>query len=184
MDIALNTLLVALMYVTILTMGIGNLIGSLATIDIRNRHPKRILLRSWELFLLIFSLLLFWLTTALLEVENWGFFGFLYIILGPILLFVLTNLLMKGNPDHETIPKEKSGISSEVFWLFSFIFVWLILSGYLVSGEVAWMDFFTLALAAVSLLLALIPSFSFHRIGHIVAWVLLFGSILAQGLQG
>jgi len=60
MDIQLNTLLVALMFVTILSMGIGNILSSLA--DIFNhatssrRHPVHI---SWIVLLLIVHFNLF-----------------------------------------------------------------------------------------------------------------------------
>ena len=93
-------LLVALMYITILSMGIGNVLATLARVVRRGREAEfdRVHV-AWIALLLVAHLNLFWHTLDLFSVEQWGFFGFLYVIAGPTLLFFATDVLVAERPD-------------------------------------------------------------------------------------
>ena len=97
-----STLLVAIMFVTILAIAIGNPLMTCAEIagGLRRPVPERIQL-SW-IFLILFALLsLFWEATALLEVEKWLFIEFLYVISGPmVLLFATSIITAPSQADH------------------------------------------------------------------------------------
>ena len=96
------TLLVAIMFVTILAMAIGNILMASAEIagGLRRPMPERIQL-SW-IFLMLFALLsLFWETTVLLEVENWLFIEFLYVIAGPMVLLFATSVITAPTHDEQ-----------------------------------------------------------------------------------
>ena len=69
-----TTLLVSIMFVTILAIAIGNILMTCAEIagGLRHPMPERIQL-SW-IFLMLFALLsLFWQTVKLLDVDEWLF---------------------------------------------------------------------------------------------------------------
>ena len=97
-----STLLVAIMFVTILAIAIGNALMTCAEIagGLRRPVPERIQL-SW-IFLILFALLsLFWEATAILEVEKWLFVEFLYVISGPmVLLFATSIIIAPSQADH------------------------------------------------------------------------------------
>ncbi len=89
-----TTLLVAIMFVTILAIAIGNILMAYAEIagGLRRPMPERIQL-SW-MFLQLFVLLsLFWETTAILDIEDWLFVEFLYVIAGPMVLLFATSVI-------------------------------------------------------------------------------------------
>ena len=90
-----SSLLVAMMFVMVLSIGIGNILMGLSTL-LGQRSPREIdwLPASWVILLLLQHLNMFWHTRTILEAEEWGFGGFLYVVTGPILLFLSTSLLL------------------------------------------------------------------------------------------
>ena len=98
------TLLVAIMFVTILAIAVGNILMTCAEIagGLRHPMPDRIQL-SWIFFMLFALLNLFWETTALLEVESWLFVEFLYVIAGPMLLLFATSVITSPARDQQSV---------------------------------------------------------------------------------
>ena len=90
-----STLLVAIMFVTILGIAIGNTLMTCAEIagGLRRPAPERIQL-SWILLMLFALLSLFWETKVLLEIEQWLFVEFLYVISGPMILLFATSVII------------------------------------------------------------------------------------------
>ena len=176
------TLLVAIMFVTILAMAIGNILMASAEIagGLRRPMPERIQL-SW-IFLMLFALLsLFWETTVLLEVENWLFIEFLYVIAGPMVLLFATSVIIA--PTHD----EQGGENhSHYFGLSRRFFVMLALHEAWILGIDYWYaNFSTLslinaALLFLFLLLAVSSSLRVHVAGAALAWS---GYIIALVLQ-
>jgi hypothetical protein len=84
-----------MMYVMVLSIGIGNLLMGLSSL-LNERSPREFdwLPTSWLLLLLLQHLNLFWYTLDIIEVDEWGFGGFLYIVTGPTLLFLSASLLL------------------------------------------------------------------------------------------
>ncbi len=89
MDVT-SSLLVAMMFVMVLSIGIGNILMGLSAL-LNQRSPREIdwLPTSWVLLLLLQHLHMFWHTITILKAEEWGFGGFLYVVTGPILLFLV-----------------------------------------------------------------------------------------------
>lgn len=87
-------LLVALMFVTLLTIGFGNILGAIAprlgTPRDFGKHPLQ---TAWWVILTLVILDTFWRCTAIFSVEIWSFAEFLYAILGAILLFFASTAL-------------------------------------------------------------------------------------------
>ena len=89
-----TTLLVSIMFVTILAMAIGNILMTCAEIAGGLRHPVPERLQLSWIFLMLFALLsLFWQTTVLLDVDKWLFVEFLYVMAGPMVLLFATSVI-------------------------------------------------------------------------------------------
>ena len=74
-------LLVALMFITIVTMAIGALLASLVDlVNVAKTASYSRLQIVWIGLLLLSLLDMFWHTIDLLEVEDWEFPGFLFVI--------------------------------------------------------------------------------------------------------
>ena len=94
MDIT-QSLLVAMMFIILLSLGIGNiLMGLAASLQHRVQLQTHWIPTSWHVLLLLEMFDLFWHTLDVLAVENWAFVAFVYITTGPILLFLATSLML------------------------------------------------------------------------------------------
>jgi hypothetical protein len=91
------------MFVTILAMAIGNVLMTCAEIagGLRRPMPERIQL-SWILLMLFALLSLFWETKALLDVDEWLFAEFLYVISGPMVLLFATSVITAPAQDEQS----------------------------------------------------------------------------------
>ena len=87
-----TTLLVAIMYVTIVATGLVNILMTLSDIVGGKRRTDPIH-TGWIVLLLIVYLGFFWETTAILDIEGWDFLSFISFIIGPIVLLFATNLI-------------------------------------------------------------------------------------------
>ena len=89
-----TTLLVAIMFVTILAMSIGNILVACAEIagGLRRPTPEAIQL-SWIFLMLLALLSLFWETSLLLDINEWMFGEFLYVIAGPMILLFASSVI-------------------------------------------------------------------------------------------
>lgn len=94
-----TTLLVAIMYVTLVATGLITVLMTLSDIVTGQRKMDRVH-AGWIVLLLISYLSFFWETTAILEIEGWDFLGFIGFISGPIVLLFATNLIVAA-PDGE-----------------------------------------------------------------------------------
>ena len=89
-----TTLIVAIMYVTIISIGLSNLLMALSDIvGGRVVCPDRVHL-SWLLVLTLAYFGFYWQTTLILEVENWQFLYFIAFLIGPVCLLFATNMLI------------------------------------------------------------------------------------------
>jgi len=173
MDIELNTLLVAMMFVTILCMGIGNILMVLADLFNHATTSRRAGIHAgWMVLLLIVHFNLFWHTKAILEVEDWGFGDFLLAIAGPILLFFASSVLL-------TSPSEVEQADLKAFWLkiarrfflmFAAVQAWILVVDIAMVGQFSSGDVLNLALGVLALFLATSRSLKVHLVGLCVAW--------------
>jgi hypothetical protein len=96
-----TTLLVAIMYVTILSTGLINLLLALSEIVGKSRRLDPVH-TGWIVLLLLVYLNFFWETTAILEIEGWMFLTFIAFITGPIFLLFSTQLILVAPPAEKT----------------------------------------------------------------------------------
>jgi hypothetical protein len=171
-----TTLLVAIMFVTILAMAIGNVLMTCAEIagGLRRPMPERIQL-SW-IFLMLFALLnLFWETPVLLEVENWLFVEFLYVIAGPMVLLFATSVITAPARDQQIV--ESHG---HYFELCRRFFVMLALHEVWILGiDYGYASFSTMSLISAAILfLYLILAFSSNLRVHIAGTSLVWAGYI------
>jgi hypothetical protein len=124
-----NVLLVAILFVTLLGLGIAHVVVAMAGVvgGDRERRPDA-LLAAWTVLLLLVYLKLFWHTVDLLNVEQWRFTEFLYVILGPMLLFFATSVLLPGAevPASVSARDHYLSVSRRFFGLLALLQVWII----------------------------------------------------------
>jgi len=174
-----TTLLVAIMYVTIISIGLSNLLMTLSNIaGGRQANPDKLHL-SWLLLLLFAYFNFFWQTTIILEFENWQFSYFVGFLLGPICLLFGTNLLI-SMPDSSDSPAAEHylEISSRAFLLIGLFFAWIIGLDY-VSGDVTSATLNSAFVLALCITLMISQSYKVHKFGAVIGWLLLlFGLVL------
>jgi len=122
-----TTLLVAIMYVTIVATGLISVLMALSDI-VGGRRKTAPIHTVWILLLLISYFSFFWETTALLDVEGWDFLSFLAFIIGPIVLLFATNLLIAA-PDAQgdaSLDESYFALSSRFFTMLALVQVWVI----------------------------------------------------------
>ena len=178
-------LLVAIMFATILTLGIASILSSLAVVASRVAAIKgRLFHIAWVLLLLLVHFDLFWQTSAILEIETWTFATFLYVISGPIVLFFATNLLLKEAALADTESRETTNVvSPTLLVLLGIVQVWstagdLIFTGGLPPG--AAFDAVTLP-TLVALIMVQKPRA--HAVGVAILWLIYVTALTLLGLN-
>jgi len=143
------TLLVALMFVTVLTLGIANLLGSLSSAAVTGRRTREgFPLFSWKILLLLVHLSTFWGTREIATVDDWGFVGFLYVLTGPILLLLATTTLLSS----ETVEGDDNAeaLFRRTFLLLGLVQIWVLSTDLMLGNPLdvrAWPNFATLGIA-------------------------------------
>jgi hypothetical protein len=122
-----TTLLVAIMYVTIVATGLVNVLMTLSDI-VGGKLRTDSIHTSWIVLMLLAYLSFFWETTAILDIEGWDFLSFLSFITGPILLLFATNLITSAadGDDRATLDRYYFEQSARFFGLLGLVQVWII----------------------------------------------------------
>ena len=168
----INTLLVAFMFITILTLGIAGVLAELAEV-VRNveRRQRDRLLVGWALLLLFAYFSLFWHTADITLLEEWDFGLFLFAETGPVLLLFATQIMLGALGAEPEGARDSSVRQSRFFVIFALLQVWSIAAGF-VLGVGLTMD---TAIDAIVLLTCLVLASStsrpLHVAGLIVVWV-------------
>jgi len=180
-----TTLLVALMYVTILSLGIGNVLGALAEIVRKGRDanldPVHIL---WIALLLGAHFNLFWHTLDLLTVERWGFTGFLYVISGPVLIFFCTGILVSELSDSPEAGARAHyfRVSGQFFLLFALLQIWIVGVDIVLGRGFTGAGAFNAGVFALVLVLAIWRNYPAHVIGAAVAVFIYLAATMLRGM--
>ena len=164
-------LLVAFMFILVLSMGIGNILtGFTELIDRRTELGTHWLPFSWLMLLLLIHFGLFWSSLDILLVENWKFVEFIYVNVGPILLFIATGILLPRShtKDYES-PREHYFVVARVFFpLLALCMIWAIGNDFILQEGFESTSVWTIASIPVLLLLAYSRKASVHATGTIV----------------
>ena len=165
------TLLTAIMFVTILGMAIGNLLMACADIagNLRRPAPSRLHL-SWMILLLLAMLNLFWETTAILDVPDWAFLDFLYVIIGPMVLLFAASVLIAPAAEATTSPEAHYfGLSGRFFVMLAVQEGWLV--GLDLRFEALGLQsMISVVLLVLFAVLAFSKNQRIHLAGNVIAW--------------
>lgn len=165
-----TTLLVAIMFVTIVVTGIVNILMFLSNLLAgENRAGK--LQTSWLILLLVIYLCFFWQTTLILEIEGWKFLSFIGFILGPIALLFATNLITVDHKGGKQAGLDQFyfSFSKRFFLLMLFVQVWGIGLD-LAFASVGFITYLDGLIGFLLLALAISKNDRLHMAGAIVAW--------------
>jgi hypothetical protein len=132
-----NSMLVAMMFVMVLSIGIGNILMSLSSlVDRRTRAAVHWIPTTWLVLLLLQHFGMFWNTLAILEAKEWDFAGFLYIVSGPMILFLATAVMLPGPPDAESENPNAHylGVARQFYSLLALLMLWTIGADFSLGG--------------------------------------------------
>jgi len=179
-----NSLLVAMMFIMILSIGIGNILMALPPlIDRRVGSAVGCVHLSWIVFLLLMHLNLFWQVLLILEIEGWNFAGFLYAVTGPIVLLLATSVLLPDPARSSDDPASQYlEVARPVFTLLCLVMAWLPGMDLLFGDGLQLVSVWNLAALAVFAVLAATSSLRVHAGGAVLAWTLLLSLLAARGL--
>ena len=169
------------MFVTILSMGIGNILVSLADIFNHATPSRRDRVHvGWIVLVLIIHFNLFWHTREILNLDDWRFPGFLMAMAGPVLMFFATSILLTDPPENRK-PDLNSffiGLGRRFFLMMALLQGWIVLVGYNLSGGFVTTDLVNITLAVVALVLAARKDDKIQTAGVFIAW----GLVLVSGV--
>ncbi|MBT8056515.1 MAG: hypothetical protein KJO72_06200 [Gammaproteobacteria bacterium] len=167
-----TTLLVAIMFVTVVVTGIVSILMSLS--ELVTGHQKIAPLQAnWLIFLLLTHLNYFWNTTLLLEIEGWTFLAFTGFIIGPIVLLFATNMAIAMRPEAEgssDLDRHFLEFSGRFFLLLFLVQMWLVGVDFSFDA-VDYLTYLAGLAGLVFLLLMLTKSLKAHAAGAVLVWI-------------
>lgn len=170
-----SAMLVALMFVGLLSIGIANiLMGLAAMLDNRAKISFDWIFASWIILLLLICFDLFWDTTVILAREEWGFAGFLLIVLGPILVIFGGQVVLPDPSRFEGLDLKAhfASESRDFFILLALLETWQISVDLLIGNGFGAVNAGNVATAALMVGLALTKRQDIHRAGAVIAWLI------------
>ena len=180
MDIS-YTLIVALMFITILSFGFANILTSLGEIlDRKNNIAVCTVHLNWILILLIIHFNMAWHAVLLATNSNWTYDTFLFVELGPILAFFATRILAPSEDktgEPEALKLNYTNISQQFFVILAFIQAYAIGSDLILDRGFTGSGVFNILLIVLSLLLIKLKTYKIHVYGAVLAWCLILSAI-------
>ena len=180
-----TTLLVSIMFVTILAMAIGNILMTCAEIAGGLRHPVPERLQLSWIFLMLFALLsLFWQTTVLLNVDEWLFVEFLYVMAGPMVLLFATSVITAPARDQQSDESHSHylGLSRRFFVMLALHEAWLLGIDYWFANF-STLSFINAAMLCLFLLLAVSINLRVHIAGASLIWSGYIAALVLRTLE-
>lgn len=175
-------LLVAMMFVMILSIGIGNILMAIPPlVDRRVDLSISGLHLSWITLLLLMHLNLFWQVRVILDGEQWGFGGFLCTVAGPILLLLATSVLLP-DPAQSDPGTQYRESSRTAFILLALVMAWLPLMDFAFGPGLHGASYWNVVALGLFIGLASTDQQRMHVTGAVVAWALFGSLVLARGL--
>ena len=177
-----NTLLVAMMFVVLLTISIGNILMSIAdAIDRRSPLRATAMLTGWIILLLLVHFKLFWHVLDILTIEEWSFLGFLYIEAGAILILLATYVLL---PEASINPTDAKGhyfdIRRQFFGFLVLLMLWMVGVDLLFGSGFNTETGINLFGFVVFIVMASSSHIWVHRIGTGIAWIMFTALVVAS----
>lgn len=173
----INTLLVAFMFITILSIAVAGVLTELADV-VRNaerRHRDRLLV-GWVVLLLFANFILFWHTADIALRDEWGFGLFLFAETGPVLLLFSTQIMVSALRAEQQGQVISSVNQSRFLVIFGLLQAWSIAADFVLGLG------FTLgsALSAIVMLTCLLLAWSTNRRLHVYGLALVWSAYIAS----
>ncbi len=176
----ITALLVAFMFITILTLGIAGILAELAELvrNVERRKPEGLLI-GWMLLLLFTYFSLFWHTADIFTAEEWDFWRFLFAETGPVLLLFSTQIMLGALAAEPEGNQNAIVRQSRFFVIFALLQVWSIAAGFLVGVGLTLDSVFDGIALVTCVVLASSTSRPLHVAGLTVVWIAyLTGAVL------
>lgn len=172
-----------MMFIMLLTIGISNIVmGLAALIDKRSPIKADTFHTSWVVMLLLLHLNLFWHVLDILNVEEWVFLEFLYVVAGAILIFFATNILLPDASSETTdLRAHYFGVHRQFFLLLGLLMAWIIGVDFLLGS--GWTSASTVNLIGL-IIFAVMASTSrprMHAVATGVAWLFFIAALSFKG---
>jgi hypothetical protein len=186
MDIS-YTLIVALMFITILSFGFANILSSIAEIvNKQNNISVSLVHLSWILLLLIIHFNLAWQAVLISTYKAWSYDAFLFVELGPILAFFTTRILapsVSESIDGETLKSKYLHLSPRFFLIIALIQLWAVGIDLFIGLGFTGSAVFNTALFIMAITLMKIKNYQGHIYGAVIAWALYLAAIVLRGIN-
>jgi len=168
----INALLVAFMFITILTLGIAGLLTELADV-VRNeaRKQRDRLLVGWAALLLFASFTLFWHTADIALLSEWDFGMFLFAETGPVLLLFAAQIMISALRDERNGTQDSSVHQSRFFTIFGLLQAWSIAADFVLGIGVTAGSALNATVLLTCLLLAWSTGRRIHHVGLGLVWL-------------
>lgn len=181
------TLIVALMFITILSFGFANILTSLAEIvNKKNSISVSIVHLNWILLLLVIHFNLAWQAVLIATNKSWYYDTFVFVELGPILAFFMTRILAPSdtnNTEPETLKANFISISNRFFLIFALIQAWAIGTDFVLKLGFTGSAVFNMLLLILAIILMKYKSHQIHLYGVVIAWSLYVAAIFLRSLD-
>ena len=180
------TLIVALMYVTVLSFGLASLLTSLAQIIRRGNgisaSPAHL---NWLLILLLVHFNMVWHAVLFTNIEAWSYHAFLIIVLGPTLAFFSANILAPepvANEDNDALNESYFSFIQQFLVLFGAIQLWAIASDFILGRGITGSAIFNILLFLIALFLFKSRSNKVHVASIYFIWAVYITSIALRSM--
>lgn len=175
-----TTLLVAIMYVTIVATGLVNILMTLSDIVGGQRRTDPVH-TGWIVLLLITYFSFFWGTTAILDIEGWNFLAFISFIIGPVILLFATNLLLAPSEEEGVATMDENYFkqSGRFFLLMSLVQAWTIGLD-VVFKHIGGLTYLAAGVGVVLLVLMVSKNYKLHLAGLIAVTLVVLARIALQ----
>lgn len=174
-------LLVALMFVTLLSIGIGNAINTFSTIVEKGKASGYSKLQIGWLGLLLLSYFnMFWHTIDLLSIDKWGFPGFLYMMTGPVLIYFATSILIATHDEDNT---NGMSVNGRFFTVFALLQVWIITVDLMLEKSFIGNSLLNAAMLLIALVLIRKADDVTQRYGLMASWGVVTLAVLLRTLK-
>lgn len=179
-----NSLLVAMMFVMVLSISIGNLLMTLAgLVDRQSALKSGRVQTNWMILLLLVHFSLFWHVIDLLAIKEWTFTSFLFMIAGPILiLFATVVITPQGPPDDESdLFPQFLRVSRQFFLLLALLQLWILATDFILGSGFVAASLPNAMFLLLSAWLASTRHAKTHTIGVGLGWILFLVPSILRG---
>lgn len=175
-----TSLLVALMFVTILSMGIGNAVNTLSVIVEKGEKSGYSNLQiGWLGLLLISYFNMFWHINDLFSVDKWGFIGFLYMMTGPILIYFATSIMIATKNEDGS---QKTLVRPRFFIVFILLQFWIITVDLMLEKSVIEHSLLNIIMMSIAFVLMRRQDETMQRYGLILSLGIVILAVILRSL--